>query len=404
MRIGPGRVSRCGTGSAAALLLACVLPGALRAQAPAGTFMNIGFVGIVDAGWSSEPDVASLQLGDHDPRKRGFTVPNAELTLDAAVDPFFRGFASIVYKLDEEGESVVELEEAYFLTTSLPWSLQIKGGQFFTEFGRQNPQHPHSWAFVDQPLVLGTLLGGEGLRSQGVRLSWLAPTSFYTEAMVALLNSTGETTFSFNSEESTEIHGGFAGEGEIEDASDLLVVPRLAVSLDLTPNQTIVVGASGAFGPNNSGPDADTQVLGADVYWKWKSATAFQGFPFVSFQSEALTRRYDAAERFLADDPAVALPAETLEDRGGYAELLWGVEPRWVVGARGELVRAEEAAFESELRSDRFRISPSVTWYPSEYSKLRMQYNFDHRNDIGNDHSLWFQIEIIMGAHAAHVF
>jgi hypothetical protein len=381
-----------------------VLPGALRAQAPAGTFMNIGFVGIVDAGWSSEPDVASLQLGDHDPRKRGFTVPNAELTLDAAVDPFFRGFASIVYKLDEEGESVVELEEAYFLTTSLPWSLQIKGGQFFTEFGRQNPQHPHSWAFVDQPLVLGTLLGGEGLRSQGVRLSWLAPTSFYTEAMVALLNSTGETTFSFNSEESTEIHGGFAGEGEIEDASDLLVVPRLAVSLDLTPNQTIVVGASGAFGPNNSGPDADTQVLGADVYWKWKSATAFQGFPFVSFQSEALTRRYDAAERFLADDPAVALPAETLEDRGGYAELLWGVEPRWVVGARGELVRAEEAAFESELRSDRFRISPSVTWYPSEYSKLRMQYNFDHRNDIGNDHSLWFQIEIIMGAHAAHVF
>jgi hypothetical protein len=383
--------------------LACSLPGALGAQAP-GTYMNIGFVGIVDAGWSSEPDVASLQLGDHDPRKRGFTVPNAELTFDAAVDPFFRGFASIVYKLDEEGESVVELEEAYFLTTSLPWSLQIKGGQFLTEFGRQNAQHPHSWAFVDQPLVLGTLLGGEGLRSQGVRLSWLAPTSFYTEAMVALLNSTGETTFSFNSEESTDIHGGFAGEGDVEDASDLLVVPRLALSLDLTPTQTIVVGASGAFGPNNSGPEADTQVLGADVYWKWKSATAFQGFPFVSLQSEALMRRYDAAQRFLADDPAVLLPAETLEDRGGYAELLWGVEPRWVVGARGELVSAEDAAFESELRTDRYRISPSVTWYPSEYSKLRMQYNFDHRNDIGNDHSLWFQIEIIMGAHAAHVF
>jgi hypothetical protein len=67
-------------------------------------------------------------------------------------------------------------------------------------------------------------------------------------------------------------------------------------------------------------------------------------------------------------------------------------------------VSAVDAAFESELRTDRYRISPSVTWYPSEYSKLRMQYNFDHRNDIGNDHSLWFQIEIIMGAHAAHVF
>jgi hypothetical protein len=184
----------------------------------------------------------------------------------------------------------------------------------------------------------------------------------------------------------------------------LLFVPRLTVSADLTPTQTVVLGASAALGPNNAGPDTDTRVFGGDLYWKWKSATAFQGFPFVSFQTEALMRRYETDERFMFDDPSLPLPAETLEDQGAYAELLWGYKPRWVVGARGEVVRGEDAAFDSELRNDRYRISPNLTWYPSEYSKIRWQYNFDHRNEIGNDHSFWMQIEIILGAHAAHRF
>src|ERR1043165_2140651 len=50
------------------------------AQAPAvqpgrtaGAYMNIGFDGLGDFGWSSEPNVASLLGGDHDPLVRGFT-------------------------------------------------------------------------------------------------------------------------------------------------------------------------------------------------------------------------------------------------------------------------------------------------------------------------------------------
>src|SRR5829696_6819136 len=140
----------------------------LTAQQPSppsrtgGAYMNIGFVALADFGWSTEPDVGSLQLGEHDPAVRGFTIPNTELALDGAVDPYFKGFTNIIVKLNSEGETGVELEEAYFLTTSLPGNLQLKGGQFFTEFGRQNPQHPHSWAFVDQPLVLNRMFGPDG--------------------------------------------------------------------------------------------------------------------------------------------------------------------------------------------------------------------------------------------------
>ncbi len=385
--------------------------GAPAAQVPqaqtartAGAYMNVGFDGLADAGWSTEPDLSSLQRGDHDPAVRGFTIPNMELTMDGAVDPYFRGFANIVYKLGPTGETGVELEEAYFLTTSLFGNLQLRGGQFFTEFGRQNPQHPHAWSFVDQPLVLNRMFGPDGLRSQGARLSWLVPTSWYTEAMVSVLNSTGGSTFSFRSDESAEIHGGEPVTRPVRQLQDLLIVPRLTTSVDLTTTQTLLVGVSAAFGPNNSGPDARTQIYGADLYWKWKSATASAGFPFVSWQAEALFRRYDAAARVSATDPMVTLPEERLTDWGMYAQLLWGIKPRVVAGLRGDFAGGNTGAFESELRADRYRLSPNLTWYPTEFSKIRLQYNYDDRKGLGIDHSLWLQFEFVLGAHAAHKF
>lgn len=377
---------------------------ALAAPAATGGYMNIGFVSLTDAGWSTEKDVGSLQRGDHDPKVRGFTLPNSELSLEGAVDPYFKGAANIVYKISPEGETGVELEEVYLLTSSLPANLQVKAGQFFTEFGRQNPQHPHSWAFVDQPLILNRMFGPDGLRSQGIRLSWLLPTSFYTEAMLTVANSAGGTTSSFRSDASPEIHGGTPLTREVLGLKDFLIVPRFTTSFDLTDTQTLLLGASGAFGPNNSSASAQTQIYGVDGYYKWKPAAAQAGFPFVSVQAEALMRRYDAGERTSESSPTVTLPSETLKDRGGYAQFLWGIKPRIVAGLRGDWARGDDAAFESELRRNRFRVAPNFTWYPTEFSKFRVQYNFDDRAGIGRDHSLWFQFEFLLGAHAAHKF
>jgi hypothetical protein len=369
-----------------------------------GAYMNVGFVALTDAGWSSARDVRPLLLGDHDPKVRGFTIPNTELTLDGAVDPYFKGFSNIVFKLDENGETGVELEEAYVLTTSLPANLQLKFGQFFTEFGRQNPQHPHSWAFVDMPVVLSRMFGPDGLRSQGLRVSWLAPTPFYTETMVSVVNSTNGTAFSFRSDESSEIHGGVPIERSVLGFKDLLIVPRIASSFDVTETQTLLVGASAAFGPNNSGPSARTRIYGVDGYWKWKSPTAQQGFPFISMQAEALVREYEAETRPAAEDPALLLPNQTIGDRGGYAQLLWGIKPRIVAGLRGDVAGGDDATFVSDFRGERLRVSPNLTWYPTEFSKFRLQYNYDNRKGIGSDHSLWAQFEFLLGAHAAHKF
>src|SRR5258708_4857190 len=95
-------------------------------------YMNISFDALMDFGWSTDSDPAQfLQLGDHDPIKRGFSLRNAEIAVDGAVDPYFKGFGNIVLKLDKNNGTDIELEETYLLSTSLPAQLQVKAGQFF---------------------------------------------------------------------------------------------------------------------------------------------------------------------------------------------------------------------------------------------------------------------------------
>jgi hypothetical protein len=366
------------------------------------SYMNMSFDVLGTFGTSSAEDPSQyLQLGDHDPKQRGGQIRNAELTVDGNVDPYFKGQGNVVLKLDENNETEIELEEAYLQTVSLPANLQVKAGQYFTEFGRQNAQHPHAWAFVDQPIVLNRMFGGDGLRNVGARVSWLAPTPFYAEAMFSVQNGQGGTAFSFRNPEEDGTHGRTPVDRGLAGAEDLLYVPRLATSFDLTDNQTLVLGASAAFGPNDSGEGTKTEIYGVDQYWKWKPAHAHAGFPFVSWQTEALWRDYEAGA-----DTEAGLPAETLRDWGLYSQVLYGFAPRWVAGFRGEYATGNDGAYDPEdiYRGDRTRISPNLTFYPSEFSKLRLQYNADHGDLFGDEQSIWLQAEFMLGAHAAHKF
>ena len=147
--------------------------------------MNISFDGMFALAWSSARDLDHIEVGDHDPQQRGFNARNIELAFDGAVDPYFEGFANIVFKLDNDNETDVEVEEAFMQTTNLPFRLQLKGGQFFAAFGRINPTHPHTWDFADDPLVHGRFLGSDGLRGVGAQISWTLPTPWYSQLILA---------------------------------------------------------------------------------------------------------------------------------------------------------------------------------------------------------------------------
>jgi len=371
-------------------------------------YMNMSFDAVMAAGGSTQSDPSHfLQLGDHDPSKNGFSLRNAEVALDGAVDPYFKGFANIVLKLDNNNETSIELEEAYLMSTALPANLQVKAGQFFANFGRINSQHPHQWAFVDQPIVIGRAFGPDGLRSIGAQGSWLLPVPFFTELTLGVMDGQGGTSHSFRNPGEPDVlgtdrfHGRMTTDRTLRGPGDLLFVPRLSSSFDLTDEQTLVLGASAAFGPNDTGAGARTQIYGADAYWKWKPADADAGFPFVSWQTEFLYERYEAGA-----DTGALLPAETLRDWGGYSQILWGFKPRWVVGVRGEYANGNNGAYDANdvFRGERERFSPVLTFYPSEFSKIRLQYNYDHGALFGDAHSVWLQLEFLLGAHGAHKF
>lgn len=370
-------------------------------------YMNISFDSVFALAASSERHLDRFEVGDHDPQQRGFNARNAEIALDGAVDPYFEGFANIVLKLDNNNETEIELEEAFLQTTSLPYGLQLKGGQFFGAFGRINPTHPHTWEFADSPLVNGRLLGPDGLRGVGTQIAWTVPVPWYSQAIFAVQNGRGGTAYSFrNPGEDGVFYGRTTIDREASALHDLVFVPRVENSFNPSETQTVLFGASGAFGANDTGANAHTQIYGADLLYKWKSARAEGGFPFVKWQTEAMYRRFEAGQGL--DD--LFPVSETFRDWGMYSQVLWGFKKGWVAGIRGDYLHMQKSLFtDDDLRQSRSRISANLTWYPTEFSKIRLQYNHDflEENEFlasrGVD-SVFLQFEFILGAHGAHKF
>jgi hypothetical protein len=370
-------------------------------------YMNISFDSVFALAASTERHLDRIEVGDHDPQQRGFNARNAEIALDGAVDPYFEGFANIVLKLDNNNETEIELEEAFLQTTSLPYGLQLKGGQFFDAFGRINPTHPHTWEFADSPLVNGRLLGPDGLRGVGAQIAWTVPVPWYSQVIFAVQNGRGGTGYSFrNPGEDGVFYGRMTIDRDLTALRDFIFVPRVENSFNLSDTQTVLFGGSGAFGTNDTGPDAHTQIYGADLLYKWKSARAEGGFPFVKWQTEAMYRRFEA-DRGLDDLFPVS---ETFRDWGMYSQVLWGFKKGWVAGIRGDYLHMQQSAFtDDDIRQSRSRISANLTWYPTEFSKIRLQYNHDFLEEneflVSRDvDSVFLQFEFILGAHGAHKF
>src|SRR5207249_5623941 len=178
-------------------------------------------------------DLDRIEVGDHDAQHRGFNARNEEIVFDGAVDPYFEGFVNIVFKLDNHNETEVEVEESFLQTTTLPWGLQRKAGQFFSPFGRINPMHPHTWDFTDAALVHGRLLGPDGLRGVGLQVGWVATLPWYSQLILAVQNGEGGTGFSFrNPGDDGTFFGRETIDRQLRGPQDLALVPRWESSFD----------------------------------------------------------------------------------------------------------------------------------------------------------------------------
>ncbi|MFT3769283.1 MAG: hypothetical protein QM820_27910 [Minicystis sp.] len=326
------------------------------------------------AGFSRAP----MQTGGHDPQQNGFNLQALEMAVSADVDPYFKFNANIVF-----GPEGVEVEEAYATATALPGGLQLRAGQLLTRFGRINPTHPHAWDFVDQPLVIGKMLGGDGNRGLGAEVSWLTPLPWHTEIVVSETMVRGECCAR-----------SFSGDKDIDVKSpgDLETMIALKQFHALSPDWSLAYGLSAALGPNPTFESARSLLFGADLYVKYRPITR-QSTTVVSLQAEAITRKRDT-------------PKGTLADSGLYAQLVWRFAQRWATGARYELVSgAENDYLDPEWDGARHRATANVTFFPTEFSRLRLQGSADVPTWAKTPiYAAFLALEVAVGAHGAHPF
>ncbi len=395
---------------AASALAATFLIRSASAEPARAAYLDLSFDALMTAGLSTadDPLIEALERGDHDPNRRGFTLQNFEITGTGAVDPYFNGEAHLVLKIDRGGETALELEEVFLATTSLPIGLQVKAGQMFEAFGRHNPLHPHAWQFVDQTLVGARFLGPDSLRSLGTEVSWLAPTPWYFLVTGGVFNANGGTTYSFVNEEEPPFYANVEPNA-VQGLEDLQYLARLAQNVDFGDEASSTLGASWVHGPNSTGEGATTDIFGVDLYLRWKPVVNEQGWPFVQLQGEWMSRRYTQAAG--QDEAGTSFTDAALWDWGYYAQVVWGFQTRFTAGARWEEAGGDSAdSAPDAVLSARRRASSVLTYYPSEFSKLRLQYNLDLVSTLAgpdsetNEHSVWLQCEFLLGKHGAHKF
>jgi hypothetical protein len=326
-----------------------------------------------------------LQQGGHDPNTNGFNFQQLELSIRSVVDPYFRFDSNIVFAL-----AGVEIEEVYVTTLDLPANLQVRAGQFLTRFGRINPTHPHSWAFADQPFAIGRVFGGEGNRGLGAEVSWLTPLPWYVELVGSMTDASGVGT-------ARSFLG--AGGGRVVSPLDFEFTGAVKQFFPLSDDLSLLWGLSSATGPNATGYRNYTNVFGTDLYLKYRPTTVASD-TVISLQAELLYRRRQ-------------VPGDVLSDVNGYAQVLWRFAKRWATAARYELGtaahnqdgRVANDPLDPEWTATRQRISASLTFWPTEFSRLRLQAATDRagwRDE--RDYSAFLTLEAVVGAHGAHSF
>lgn len=341
----------------------------------------------------SDEELQWLQAGSHDPNRNGFTVQLVGLAFRAPLGPYASSRASLTSRIDPEGESKTELEEAYLVARGPESALEFKAGHYFTEFGFLNPRHADDWAFVDKPVMLTRLFGSDALRNPGVQVAWNTHAAGTARAVVGVQHPSGETAHSFLSAAGEEIGPHVLIDREVEDLADLLYSARLAYGWTTASGAAWRLGTSGLWGPNASAADTRTAIYGIDFGASWPGAQT--DGQHVDWNSELLWRRYEAGG---------GAASEVLRDWGGYTQAVWRFRPDWQAGVRFEYANGNGDDRRDPFRDRRTRTSLQLGWLGWRNASVRLQYNRDRAGhlDEGRANSIWLQLRYELGGDEQH--
>ncbi|MBP8178300.1 MAG: hypothetical protein KBG92_10710 [Spirochaetes bacterium] len=338
-------------------------------------------------------------------QNNGFNLNYAEISFYSQVDPFFDMFA--VLHASTEG---AEIEEAYFTTQQLPFGFKIKGGKFLSSIGRLNDKHAHYWDFADLPLVYKAFFGSQ-LNEIGIQLDWIVPLPFYVLLGAEALRGENETSFGTN---------GFTVENitTIDDANKPNVYTAFVKSSFDISNFTVLAGASGIYGTSriDHGIGNDTKVAGDHgFYGKTYMAIGditirydFNSYQYIYLQTEYIYRNQDG-DLYSYDGSINSKSNFDAKQSGLYTQVVARLNQLWRIGLRYDLLAQNDVNTHHHLTNNLPRYSSMIEYNPSEFSRFRLQYNYDKSlySESGTNkpnHEIIVQANITIGAHGAHSF
>lgn len=359
--------------------------------------------------------------------EEGFSLGHAELVISADVDDKFYGQMNIAIA-EYDGDTEVELEEAFVETTALNNGFKVKGGRFLSGIGYHNQQHAHAWDFIDAPLVYKGMWG-QAYKDDGVRVSWVAPTDTFVE--VGAEAFAGEFFPAGNDEKKLGATTFFANVGgDFNESSSW----QVGVSHHRSNLKNRVVEAhSHGHGDEHDHDDHEDEhedeehhddeehadeddhdhegeehhaeedheesltgkshTTGISAVYKWAPNGNYKNKHF-KLQGEYFIRNEEGE---IAEEDEVE--KVDYDQSGFYVQGVYQFRPQWRTGLRYDSVKSDL----DEENVDPKRYSATLEYVPSEFSRLRLQYSRDESTEEA-ENQVFLQYTMSLGSHGAHSF
>ena len=319
-----------------------------------------------------------------------FAPREFEISFQSSLDPFSRAklfvsrhgegpevipFGEDVHAEEEEGHGGgFEIEEGYVEWVSLPGGVGLKLGKFQQRFGTLNRWHSHALPFQSRSLPHLGYLGEEALAQTGASLSWLAP---FGGGAAGTYEAAVEVTRSEHA-----LWGESARPSVLGHVNGFW---HLSPAVDLELNASWLNGSY-----EDTTEFFDRNVYGIEMAFNW--------IPPALSRQRGLTLRGGAMmlEGLLPhEDDLLAAADPEATALGLWSMVEVRLSPSWLVGARFD--RAE-SPHEPELTQT--LLSPTLTWWQSEFVRVRAEYDFLSGFEGADATGLFaLQVTFAMGPH-----
>jgi len=313
-----------------------------------------------------------------------FTVRDIEIMVQANVDQLAHAYlvANAESELDPWtktdvfSEVSLGIEEAAIETTSLPYGLSLKAGQFFADFSRLGKVHSHELPSTDRPASLDGIIGGE-TKARGVEVSWIPQIDHYLRLTFGAVDGIGAETSATGvmttlSGDEDEL---FAGSNR-RSFSDIMVYGRAATIFELGDQTSLNVGLDYAHGEDRG----TRELASADFKLTWQPDAA--SFDRLEVGGEVLHGKTEGAfgpSALFAGGPSRGVSSAD----GAYLYAQYRIGKNWEPGIRYDWFRPEswsQTDADSNGIADGlargFNAQSSISAYLnynfSEYSRLRL--------------------------------